>query len=67
MPIHQVIKRATEFRYLTAPKTTHIPDIPLYIKWQPPNSHHYQLNTDGAARSQGCNGIGGVIRNQQGK
>lgn len=64
MPFHQIITRAAEYQFLTSPKHKFKSYTPLYIKWQPPNQHHYQLNTD--ARSPGFNGIGGVIHSPEG-
>ncbi|XP_009770934.1 uncharacterized protein [Nicotiana sylvestris] len=59
-------QQAVEYTYLAAftHKTNHKRKITKKIKWNPPNTNFYKLNTDGAY-SANTVGIGGLIRNSK--
>ncbi|OIT00171.1 hypothetical protein A4A49_59994, partial [Nicotiana attenuata] len=58
--------QAAKYAYLAAsvPKISHKTTLAKNIKWNPPNTHFYKLNTDGAY-SDNTAGIRGLIRNSK--
>lgn len=62
-----VVMRAMEYKCCTWPVITPISKKTIYVKWIPPTSGLYKLNTDGSfLDKQHIDGVRGVIRNSNG-